>query len=310
MSLVKAEVGPEDISVCVSLPTDLESFRRCLNKPVECGDYVRAFERKAEDSTESQYEREYEAKAKVLQRFIRTLRERGVDVFCCSTLNTVSEASAQRDILVFAGHWKGHSFTYWDILGTPEAVFSKMKASNDILVRGLTEFIEAREPDLAHTLCSNSESSAPRLRSALNRRIEEYSESEPTSQKTIDILVQRNPAALRERIDQELGCAILPGNRFEMADRFVDAYTFANALQNEREGILDCVVCKSDHPAPAIRRERGLILPITAEIDRHPFGWPHLIEAIVRLLSRQRMSYWSAREQAIDLLTEIAKENT
>jgi len=308
MSIVNKEIGPVDISIGISLPTDLDSFKRYFSKPAERGDYVRALRRKNGDTAESLYKREYETKANRLQQFIHYVRDAGVEVFCDATLDTVSEASMRRDILVFAGHWKGYGLTYWDFLQPPAVIFDRLKTVPDVLIRGLIDVIEAREPDLRDELNRGAESAVPRLRAALNHGIECFAKSEAVAPGTLDMLIQQEPAALRERIDMVLGPAIVVGNRFEMSNGFVDAYEFARALQNDREGIVDLVVCKSNYPASAIRRERKFIQPITAENDKHPLGWPWLIEATVRLLRHQRMPYWTARQDARELLSEIAKE--
>lgn len=308
LSIVNQDVGPENIAVCIALPTDSESFSWYLNKPVENGDYLRPLRAKKDGSDVSLFKHEYKDVALHLKRLIHNLEEADVEVYCNVTQDTLKIASLRSDVLIFCGHWKGHQFTYWDFLEPPIIVFERLLAAEDKLIRNLVNTIQYEHPNLNKELMRDVDGAVPRLRSALNHSLNYIPSLNVPSAMNLNALIESEPAALRERIDLLLHRAVLPGNRFELYDRFVDAYEFANSLQNDRESILDLAICTSDHPARAIRRERPFIQPITANNYKHPLGWPSLIEATVRILSKSRMPYWTARKLAKELLIDISKE--
>lgn len=226
MSIVREPIRPKDIAICLAIPTDLSSFSHYLAKPPDMGDYLRGFIRHDGESLDAFYARCFAADAEKLKHFVELMHELGVSVHTDATLSTISTAFTSSKVLVFAGHWKGFSFRYWDFVDAPARIFDALEASADPMMVALTRIIKKDNANLRTSMERAAGGGIAPLRSALNAAVTLLGKTEPVARGELDALVQQSPGALRERIDQTLGSAVLPGNRFEMHDCFVDAYAF------------------------------------------------------------------------------------
>ncbi|MEM6484716.1 MAG: hypothetical protein AAF662_07020 [Pseudomonadota bacterium] len=305
MTILGHSISPKDIGICIALPFNIESFTRCLEKPAERGDYLRKLVRHQGESIESFFDRAYSPAASVMRQFVSAVEEMGVRIWPDVTLDSLQQATRSHRVIVFAGHWKGFPFSHWDFVDSPSKVLARLEASPDGIVRALYGDMILCEPDLTEAVTRNDSASIPRLSSALNRSMKRLTRQKPISPGTLDEITQSDLNALRERLDENLAGATVPGNRFELADVFIDAYSFADAFPDDREGIADLVACTSTVPAPAFDRERPYIRTISAPHELNPYAWPNLIEATVRILRKHSMPYWNARQTARTVLKEI-----
>lgn len=306
-SIFRVPVKPSDIALCIAMPTDYNSFARWWAKRPDEGDYLKRYSVAGDRSCLQVYEQVYRPVAQGIASVNHYLEAAGVKVMTEATLGDIAAASRERRVLIFAGHWKGYSFCNWDFLMDSTTVVGRLRSSGDNLVRSICAALAAKEPETFGDHPATGETAIPHLRSSLNAALKQGSSGREADVWTIDSIAGREPTALRERLDRVLGGAVVHGNRFELADRFANALMFAEALVPNDERILDCIVCKSNFPIQVVRRHRPLVVPISSLRDRHPLGWPRVIEATVRLLDRASLSYIRARELAMKLLTKMAR---